>query len=340
MGILDWLFSGRDDATGSTVDPTIIDQRIEQVVRLVDPRLKLVNGYHRKLEKPVEQAILFCRELEAQIQPTVTASAVAWAESPLLRAVFGAATDIPEVFSRSGAVQDFFASTPGADAVYAVLRFLIREDQRFGMRVQGQVVQRDVAQTALSFGEKQVPVALATEQEARIEIRRRAFKFLVTEALDQISSAHTRRQDLREHRSMLQARLDMLRRHRGSMESAIDADPAVATKVGAIEEMLALNERSLAEFPSAEETLDYILKRVRTVLTHGSTYIQVKPATFRLSAMNIVVPAASPEPANEIVLPDVALKGRPRLALLVTRFPRGELIPRASLTAEAKRLLG
>ena len=41
MGILDWLFTSSDEASGSTVEPAVIDQRIEQVVRIVNPRLKL-----------------------------------------------------------------------------------------------------------------------------------------------------------------------------------------------------------------------------------------------------------------------------------------------------------
>ena len=340
MGILQWLFGGDDEATDSRVDDAVIDHRIEQIVNMIDPRLKLVTGYRGKLAEAVTQAVLYCRELEAKIPASITASAAAWPDSPLLRALFATAPDVPTIFSRSGAVQEFFEATPGADAAYAGVRFVIREEQRFGMRVQGEVVQRDVAQTAVSFGDKKVPLAVTTEREIRTEIRRRAFKFLITEALDQITSANTRREDLTINRTMLKARLDMLRRHRGSMESVLEDGSEIDTKVEALEELLALNARSLAEFPTAEQTLEYILKRVKAVLTHGAQYIQVKPVTLRLDPMNIVVPAGAAEPANEIVLPEVSVKGKPSLSLIVACFPRGELIPRASLADEARRLLG
>ncbi len=340
MGILDWLFGGDDAATDAKVDKAVIDYGIEQVVNMVDPRLKFVVGYHDKLAGAVEQAVLYCRELEGKIPAAMPASAAVWSDSPLLRAIFATAPDVPTTFSRSSAVQEFFATTPGADAAYAGVRFVIREEQRFGMRMQGETVQRDVAQTAISFGDKKVPLAVATEREIRIEIRRRAFKFLITEALDQISSANTRREDLREDRSMLKARLDMLRRNRGSMESVLDDGGEIDTKVEALEELLAINARSLAKLPTAEQTLNYILTRTKTVLTHGAEYIQVKPVTFRLDRMNIVVPVGGSEQANEIVLPEVSVKGKPSISLVVAQFPRSELIPRASLADEARRLLG
>ena len=154
MGILDWLFTSSDEATGSTVDPAVVDQRIEQVVRIVNPRLKLVPGYHRKLAPAVVRAVLYCRELEAQIPPAIEASASVWSASPTLRALFATAQDIPAVFSRSVQVQDFFSATPGADQVWATLRFLGREREGFGVAVQGDVVRYDGARTAVSFEDK------------------------------------------------------------------------------------------------------------------------------------------------------------------------------------------
>jgi hypothetical protein len=340
MGILDWLFGGNDAATGAQVDQAIIDQRIEQVVTMVDPRLKLVEGYQRKLSKPVVEGILYCRELEAQVPDAIPMSAAGWCDSPVLRALFATAQDIPAVFSRSVDVQSFFAGSPDAQEVCAGLRFVRQEEQRFGVRVQGDVLQQDIAQTAVSFGEKRVVLVAESAQDMRIQIRRRGFKFLVTEALEQIASVHTRRQDLTEQRSMLQARLAILRRHQVGLESMLDQGTGGHEKIEEVAHKLAEYERSLAQFPNAGETLDYVLKRVKAVLTHGPDYIQIHPVRLRLDQMNLVVPADSPDPATEIVLPEVLVKGKPRLHVLVGRFPRGELIPRGNLISEAQRMLG
>lgn len=340
MGILDWLFGGSDDETGTTVDPAVIDQRIEQVVRIVNPYLKLVAGYHRKLAPVVEQAVLYCRQIEAQILPSLEMSATAWSKNPLLRALFATADDVPAVFSRCTEVQDFFEDSPGADEVWASLRFRRHEERGFGLALQDDEVHHDVAQTTVSFIDKKVVQPRASEYEARLEIRRRAFKFLVTQALEQIASVNTRRKDLTEQRTMLQARLSMLKNQRAGLEAMLDNDSGAVDKIEELERKLDQNERSLAQCPGAGETLDYVMKRVRSVLSHAADYIQVSPVSLRLDQMNIIVPAGSPAPAIEIVLPEVLVKRVPQIHVVVGRFPRSELIRRESLLDEAQRLLG
>lgn len=340
MGLLDWLFGGNDEATGSAVDPAIIEQRIEQVVSMVDPRLKLVPGYHRKLAPAVEHAVLYCRELEAQIPPVIETGAAAWSENPVLRALFATAQDVPNVFSRSTEVQQFFADSPGADATWAMLRFVRKEEKGFGVAVHGDVVQHDVPRTSVSFGDKAALFPCACEHDARIGIRRRAFKFLVTQALEDISAVDAQRTDLQEQHSVLKTRLAILKRQRVGLEAMLGNGEGTSDKIEDVERQLAENEQSLAGFPRVGEALEYALGRVQSVLTHGSDYLQVRAVKLRLDQMNVLVPEGSPEPATEIVLPEVLVKARPMIHLLACRFARSELIQRGTLIDEAQRLLG
>jgi hypothetical protein len=339
MGILDWLFGGNDEASGATVDPAIIEQRIEQVVSMVDPRLKLVPGYHRSLAPAVEQAVLYCRELEAQIPPVIETSAAAWSENPVLRALFATAQDVPAVFSRSPEVQQFFADSPSAGETWAVLRFVRKEEQGFGVAVHGQVVQHDVPRTTVSFGGKAALFPCASEQDARIGIRRRAFKYLVTQALEEIAAVDTQRADLQEQHSVLKTRLAILKRQRVGLEAMLGNGEGTSDKIEDVERQLTENEQSLAGFPRVGETLAYALNRVQDVLSHGSDYLQVRAVKLRLDQMNVLVPEGSPEPATEIVLPEVLVKHTPVINLIACRFARSDLIQRGQLLDEAQRLL-
>ena len=69
-------------------------------------------------------------------------------------------------------------------------------------------------------------------------------------------------------------------------------------------------------------------------------YLQVTTVKLRLDQLNVLVPEGSPEPATEIALPEVLVKGTPVINLLACRFARSELIPRGRLIDEAQRLLG
>ncbi|MCM8626308.1 hypothetical protein [Accumulibacter sp.] len=339
MGILDWLFSGNDDATGTTVDPAVIAQRIEQVVGIVNPRLKLVAGYRRKLAPAVEQAVLYCREIESQIPPTIEATERGWAENPVLRAVFASAHDIPAVFSRSRAVQDFFEKAPEVDQVWATLRFLRREETSFGVVARGDVVQHDVMRTCISFVDKKAVLPSASERDARIEIRRRAFKFLATEALRQIASSDMRCKDLAVQRSMLQSRLTILKGQRAGLETMLGHGGRAGQQVEDVEARLAENEEALTVCPTPEEVLDNAIDRVQQVLTHGPDYIHISTLRLRLSQMNVVVPEGSDEPAVDIALPLVVVKSAPVVSLLACSFPRSGLIRRRTLLSEAQRLV-
>ncbi len=341
MGILDWLFGGNDEAIGSTVAPAIIEQRIEQIVRIINPRLKLVPGYRRKLFPAVEQAVLYCREIEAKIPPAIEASATVWAENPTLRALFATARDIPEVFSRSRAVRDFFEATPGAEHVWATLRFLCREATGFGMAAEGGVVRHEVAQTCVSFADKKVVLPSGCEHDARLEIRRRAFKFLLTEVLQQITSVDMQRQDLKAQRSMLQARLMILKGQRVGLEAMLEEEGAGGRqKIEDVERKLSENERALAAFPGTGETLEGLIGRVQEVLTHGPDYLRIGMTKLRLDQMNVLVPEGAGEVAVEIVLPKVEVKSAPVVSLLACRFPRSELIRGRRLLHQAGQLLG
>jgi len=339
MGLLDWLFGGNDEATGAAVDAAIVEQRIDQIVAMVDPRLKLVSGYQRKLAPAVEQAVLYCRELEAQVPPVVQTSAANWSDNPLLRALFATAQDVPAVFSRSPEVQQFFADTPGADETWVMLRFVRKEEKGFGVAVHGEVVQHDVPRTAVSFGDKAALFPCASEHDARIGIRRRAFKFLVTQALEEIASVDTQRADLKDQHSMLKARLAILKGQRAGLEAMLGNGEAASDEIEEVERKLADNEQALASFPGMGESLDYAISRVQDVLTHAADHLQVRTVKLRIDQMNVLVPEGSPEPAAKIVLPEVMVRGRPVIHLLACRFARSELIHRGRLLDEAQRLL-
>ena len=95
-----------------------------------------------------------------------------------------------------------------------------------------------------------------------------------------------------------------------------------------------------AEFPGAAETLDYVMKRARSVLTHAADHIEVRPVRLRLDHMNILLPQNAGTAATEIVLPEILVKRVPQIHVVVGRFPRSELIRRDRLFDEARRMLG
>ncbi|HRD89978.1 MAG: hypothetical protein JNN21_10780 [Candidatus Accumulibacter sp.] len=339
MGILDWLFGGNDAATGTVVDPAVIEARIEQVVGIVNPRLKLVPGYRRRLAPAVEQAVLYCRTIEAQIPRAIEASSAAWADNPTLRAVFASARDVSAVFSRSRAVQDFFDREADSEQVWAALRFIRCEEQRVVVATSGDLVQRDVVRTALSCVDKKVVLPSGCEQAARLEIRRRAFRFLVTEALRQIASAEVVSHDLATQRSILLGRLMILKGQRAGLETLIGHGGRPEAQIEEVEASLSRNEQALAACSIAGNALEHAIERIRHVLMHAADHLQIETARLRLDQMNLIVPDGSDAAAVDIALPLVVVRSAPVISLLPCSFPRRELIRRRTLLSDAQRLI-
>ncbi len=339
MGILDWLFGGDDAATGILVDPTVIEARIDEVVGIVNPRLKLVPGYRRRLAPAVEQAILYCRTIEAQIPRAIEATAAMWADSPTLRAVFATARDVPMVFSRSRSVQDFFDREPDADQVWAALRFIRREEARVVVAANGDLMQRDVVRTAVSCVDKKVVLPSGCEHEARLEIRRRAFRFLVTEALRQIVSAEAACKDLSMERSILIGRLMILRGQRAGLETVVGHGGRTAGQIAEVGASLARNEQALAACATPGDALEQAIECIQQVLTHGADHLRIETVRLRLDQMNLIVPEGSPAAAVDIALPLVVVRSAPVISLLPCSFPRRDLIGRRTLLDDAQRLV-
>ena len=180
----------------------------------------------------------------------------------------------------------------------------------------------------------------STEQHREIAARQGPVPLAIITVSDTRTRENDTGGDLIEQRAMLQARLSMLKGQRAGLESMLESGSRSVEKIEDLERKLAENEGSLAEFPGAAETLDYVMKRARSVLTHAADHIEVRPVRLRLDHMNILLPQNAGTAATEIVLPEILVKHVPQIHLVVGRFPRSELIRRDRLFDEARRLLG
>lgn len=131
----------------------------------------------------------------------------------------------------------------------------------------------------------------------------------------------------------------MLKAQQVGLESVLESGSGAIEKIDDLARRLTENERSLAECPAIGNTLDYVMKRVRSVLIHAADHLAVEQVSLWLDPMNVRLPAGGAAAATGIRLPEVVVRHEPRIHVLVGRFPRRELIRRESLFDEARRLL-
>lgn len=86
---------------------------------------------------------------------------------PVLRAFFVAAQDIPSTMGRSKNLRTLFNKYPEIDDACFILVMKFNEQQVFGTSMQGNVVQRDVAQTTVGFSDHEARICGLDDAEVR-----------------------------------------------------------------------------------------------------------------------------------------------------------------------------
>jgi hypothetical protein len=168
MGLFDWL------KPPPPID-TATQALIERAVVTVDPLIKQVGGYERKLLPAVQHAINYCDDIAARIPGPFEISRAAFAADPMVHALFGSADHIEEMLARSQCVRDHLLELSLATGqCCALLGMRHREKSGFGVELTGEIVRMDVPQKTLYFSDH----TLAEPSRDVAAARRRLSKLL------------------------------------------------------------------------------------------------------------------------------------------------------------------
>ena len=107
-----------------------------------------------------------------------------------------------------------------------------KEQRVFGMALQGEMVQRDVAQTSVSFSDHRARICGRDESRLRRLIGAEVFEYLVAHALAEIGEERSERRELQENRSLIRSRLRLLQRFRKGVKFAFYAAQHIPNLAG------------------------------------------------------------------------------------------------------------
>ena len=327
MGILDWFKNRPAQFDPDRVSDETVRWAVEKAITLTNPRLKLLPDCDRRLKPAVETTIEFLRA-QVQVLPELrTVSSAAWSSDPVWRAFFVAPSDIPAVLGRSDNLRTLFDKFPELDEACLVLGMAFHEQRVFGMALHGDMVQRDVAQTSVSFSDHRARLCGRDESRLRRVVGVEVFEYLVGRALSEIGEERVERQELQGNRSLIRARLRLLQQHGPGLGSMFGAAPAARSEQIRLEAELLENERQLAAIGGSESALEAELACLKGVLENPQRYLHIEPRRLRLSPMNVVLDEHSTDPAADVDFAVAELSGSPpmRRAFVLARVARAEL---------------
>ncbi len=335
MGLLDWFKNRPSQFDPERLSDEMTLRAIDKAVTLTNPRLKLVKSYQERLAPAVQVSVHYLREMVLGLAPAIQVSAANWAAEPALRAFFVAASDIPSALSRSHNLRTLFDKYPELDEAYFILGMTFNEQRVIGMSLQGDLVQRDVAQTVIGFSEHQARICGHEDLEVRRLLGTQAYEYLVAQALTEIGEERSERRELADNRALIRARLRLLQQQGPGLGSVFGSAPSNAGEQLKLEAQLIENERQMEAIGSPHSALETELETLREVLEHPERYVRVEPRKLRLSTMNVLLDETSTDVASDVVFSVAQLMGVPRIqsAFVMARFARTEL-PAARMNFE------
>jgi hypothetical protein len=302
---------------------------IEHLVDAINPKLRAVSGYRKKLKPVVELSLAYCAQLVETLPVPVEVNARSWSTDPTVRAFFSSVDDLQQVYSRSHEVQDFFQKNVDQDSCYALLSTLCHERSVLGMEMHGDVMRRDVRQTSVSFSDHRVVRPTLSLDALRRELEDRAFEVLVSYVLECITELVSSRNSLQEQRQLLDMQLRLAQVKRASLTPLLGGEGENAINIEALRKQQQETGAALERARASLSTLDDYIERISEVLGDPQSHLKVGRVSMRLSKMNIKLEGrAADDSGHSLDLTEVSLGEGLNRILLITRFPRDELLPR------------
>lgn len=341
MGLLGWLRRSTPKLDSTGLSEALIRETADYVVRMCEPRIALISRYRERLMPAVSAALVFVQKQRGLLGEPVDANLASWHSTPLLRAIFATTEDMQHALGRCTELTEWFDRNPLCNEVITTLGMAFSEQKVFGMAIQGDLVQRDVVQTTLSFSEHRARVFSATPESLWRGVGRRILDELALMALSRFETEQTSRKLLEEERSLLRARLRAFDR-RGTGIDNLAAGGAHGNVEGRkLLHQLEENERRLTQMKGYEDLLELRLSILTEVLYNPENYLHIQQRTLHVDSMNRMVEAGSPD-SNPIRFVSVRVERNPgqERALVALRVHRMAHEPVGLRLDDAVRLLG
>ena len=341
MGLFSWARAKARAREDSPLDEAAVQAGIAQVVEQVDPRLRLIGNYKKKLQPAVEVALSYAAELVARLPPAREASAKTWNSDPTIHALFASVAEVRTFFGRSKGLRALFSNPEmNLDEAFALVTLSQREHKRFGTRSEGDTIQKDVMQTSVDFFDREILAPSASEEEVRTSLVGRVFEALVLHTLADLAAKRSRKDSLKRERAALTSRLKILQGKHVDADSPFEPGVIGTGDLEALRDELERNEQELHDVLKQTQTLDDSLMHINAVLSQPEKHFSLASITMRLDRMNIKIDENQSQAGEQLTLMEATIVGRaPRVGLLVS-FPRSEMPPDKDPLKEARRYLG
>ncbi len=262
------------------------NELIDHIVQTIEPKLKLVRGYRKRLLQPTRVCREHCRAIVARIPGPFRLKRTGHCDDPVIKAAFAGSDQIINVLDRANRAQSHPAVS-GTDGV-ALLTMTSREKTIFGRKKLGDMIIGDAAMRSINFTDHNI-VGLATTLDESIEALEKYSLDIIAEATARkLSEIRTRLVDLRQRKEQLRAMNKMFGGGKGLGCVFVPYDPDKQKKQKEIEQMLVETESEIAAASSNSEMPEDWLTIVENFLSKPEDILSMQLVSLRLDWSNVL----------------------------------------------------
>ncbi len=325
----------------SGVDNHLIDAATDRVIEGTDKRLQALVGYRRQLHGPVEQAVTHVINIVEALPEPVEISHHTFSTDPRLKAFFASIEHMQEKIGSAKTVETYLKQTPVAanGRLYGLLSMQREEKNRLGMVLQDDRIQRDVQQVVVNFSNHNFLGPAASPDEATLNVKKRAFDFMVEIALERIIAERTRYAELEQQRRLLKRKLKAMKAGNWGLEEMLRPETAGVADYSWLETEINDVERELVEMGAPHEVLDKNLNIIKDTLSSPEKLLALRKVELELDSMNIKADSSTAAKVHKLDLIEAYSGIGATRVLLPGWFPSSELPSGRESIADAMRYL-
>jgi hypothetical protein len=302
-------------------------EAIDQVIDGIDTKLRLVPGYRKKLQKEVAVSLEYISRLVDQIPGPINVSRKTFVSDPEVRAYFSTPDALQNIFSCGSELQAFFDQPENAsnDVCCALLCANKEEKKIIGLALEGDVIQRDVVQTAISFFDYKVLSPANDPNEVRNGIKRCIFGGLITYALQQVANIKIERRDLIHKRRILHAQLRSRQAAGNGLSAMLSSAHVDSEQCADLTVELKEAETRLENITGDRDVFSFYLEEIRKVLAQPEKFIQINTVYFHLNDMGIKLEGKAAQSVNAVSFSELEIANVMKRVVAVICYNKNEI---------------
>ncbi len=334
------LFTSSDKHP-SEINETLISVATDRVVEGTDSRLRGYGNYRKQLRDSVETAVVYIINMIDALPLPVEISRSTFSSDPRLHAFFASFTHLQERVGGARSVSDYIKRVhyDESNRIYGLLTMEWEEINRLGTVLQGDMIQREVLQEAVNFFNHRYLGPSTSLEEAKSNVKKRIFDYMVEIALEKIIAERRMRSELKQQQMLLKRKLAMMRAGNWGLGEMLSQEENSHSDLSSLSAEIETIESELAKLGASHELLKRNMQIIKDTMSHPGKQMATRNISMKLDNMNIKVDESSSAIVNTLDLIEFySAKGETRI-VLPGWYPVNELPPMKDFISEARRYL-